>query len=231
MGVRGVVLGSMRERRMRAAKVLPEPGGPWRMRTGNGPPGRRAARSQARQRSQPARDGRLRQARRVSRAPGAGEGCGGRGKGEGGAGGLEESIGAGGGLPAGGRDFDELAFGIGEVEEDLGGQEAAATGSDATPDGEALVLAVVVGLGFQVIEDGVEGAGGGQGVVQVEEFVEEPLAVGGGADGEDVEAAGEGTARRTKAWPSEAVKGMPRRAMSMRGARGLCWRMGLLIPV
>src|SRR5271157_387634 len=77
IGVRGVVLGSTMERRMRAAKVLPEPGGPWRMRTGNGPPGRRAARSQARQRSQPARDGRLRHPRRVSRAPGAGEPAGG----------------------------------------------------------------------------------------------------------------------------------------------------------
>ena len=67
IGVRGVVLGSMMERRMRAAKVLPEPGGPWRMRTGKGPSGRRAARSQARQRSQSARDDRLRQERRVSR--------------------------------------------------------------------------------------------------------------------------------------------------------------------
>ena len=122
---------------------------------------------------------------------GAGDrGGGGRGNGEGGAGGLEESAGAGGGGPASGRDFDKLAFGIGEVEEDLGGQEAAATGSDATPDGEALVLAVVVGLRFQVIEDGVEGAGGWQRVVKGEEFMEEPVAVGGGADGEDVEATG-----------------------------------------
>jgi hypothetical protein len=106
---------------------------------------------------------------------------------------LEESIGPGGGLPAGGRDFDKLAFGIGEVEEDLGGQEAVATASDATPDGEALVLAVVVGLSFQVIEDGVKGAGGRQGVVKVEEFVEEPVAVGVGTDGEDVEATGRDT--------------------------------------
>jgi hypothetical protein len=125
---------------------------------------------------------------------------------------LEESAGAGGGLPAGGRDFDKLAFGIGEVEEDLGGQEAGARGrgpgagngvslggqaaataaSDTAPDGEALVLEVVVGLGFQVIEERVEGAGGWQCFELGEEFMEEPLAVGAGADGEDVETFGGG---------------------------------------
>ena len=111
----------------------------------------------------------------------------GRGEGESGAGGLEEGIGAGGGLPAGGRDFDKLAFGIGEVEENVRGYEAAATGSDATPDGEALVLLVVVGLGFQVIDDSVESVGARERVELGIEFVEEPLAVGAGADGEDVE--------------------------------------------
>src|SRR3974377_1194760 len=65
-------LGARRARRTRAAKVLPEEGGPWRMRKGNGPEGRRAASSQARQRIQAARSGRLRQARRAARAgPGA----------------------------------------------------------------------------------------------------------------------------------------------------------------
>jgi hypothetical protein len=117
---------------------------------------------------------------------------GGRGKGAGGAGGLEESAGAGGGLPASGRDFDKLALGIGEVEEDLVGHDAATTASDATPDGEALVLLVAVGLGFEVIEDGVEGAGARERIVLDEEFMEEPLAVGAGADGEDVETLGRG---------------------------------------
>jgi hypothetical protein len=103
---------------------------------------------------------------------------------------LEGSIGAGGGFPASGRDFDKLATGIGEVDEDVGGDEAATTASDATPDGEALVALVVVGLGFEVIEDGVEGTGGWQGVELSVELMKEPLAVGAGADGEDVEALG-----------------------------------------
>lgn len=115
---------------------------------------------------------------------------GGSGKGESGSGGLEESVGAGGGLPAGGRDFDELALGIGEVEEDLGGDGAVAAASDATEDGEALVLFALAGLGFEEIEDGMEGAGGGDGGVLGVEPMEEPLAVGAGADGEDVETTG-----------------------------------------
>jgi hypothetical protein len=35
----------------------------------------------------------------------------------------------------------------------LGGHPAATTASDATPNGEALAWVVVVGLGFQTIED------------------------------------------------------------------------------
>jgi hypothetical protein len=117
-----------------------------------------------------------------------GRGGGGRGNGAGGAGGLEESVGAGGGGPASGRDFDKLTLGIGEVEEDLGGRDAVGiTASDAMPDGEALVLVFVVGLGFEVIEDRVESAGAREGVVLGVELMEEPLAVGAGADGEDVE--------------------------------------------
>jgi len=119
-------------------------------------------------------------------------GGGGRGEGESGAGDLEESAGPGGGLPAGGRDFDKLALGIGEVEEDLIGHTATTAASDATPDGEALVLVVMMGLGFQVIENRVESAGGRKRVVLGEEFVEEPLAVGAGADGEDEETGGGG---------------------------------------
>jgi hypothetical protein len=37
----------------------------------------------------------------------------------------------------------------------LGGQAGAAPASDATTDGEALAWAVVVGLGFQAIEDSI----------------------------------------------------------------------------
>jgi hypothetical protein len=36
-----------------------------------------------------------------------------------------------------------------------GGKDAATTASEATPNGEALAWAVVVGLGFQAIEDSI----------------------------------------------------------------------------
>ena len=84
-----------------------------------------------------------------------------------------------------------MTFGVGEVEEDLFGEESGTAGADAAEDGKAGVVAVLVGLGLEVIEDGVEGVGGGEGVVLAVELIEEPIAVGAGADGEDVESAGE----------------------------------------
>ena len=62
------------------------------------------------------------------------------------------------------------------------------------------VVVVLVGLGFEEVEEGVEGVGGGDGFVLVEEAVEEPIAEGGGAYGEDVEAAG--------GWDGEANEGL-----------------------
>ena len=41
----------------------------------------------------------------------------------------------------------------------LGGHPAVTRASDATARGEAMVWALVVGLGFRAIEDSVEGAG------------------------------------------------------------------------
>src|ERR1035441_6639930 len=96
----------------------------------------------------------------------------------------------GGNSPVAGGDFDELALGIGEVEEDLIGKEGGAAGADAAEDGKALVDAVLVGLGVEVIEDGVEGVRGGDGIELIEESEEEPIAVFGGPDGEDEEATG-----------------------------------------
>jgi hypothetical protein len=113
---------------------------------------------------------------------------------------LEESIGAGGDLPALGRDFDKLAIRIGEVEEDLVGDGAGSAGTDATPNGEALVVVTLAGLGFQVIEDGVEGVGCGDGIVFRKELVEEPVAIRAGANGEDEESAG--------GWGIEAYEGL-----------------------
>src|SRR5579872_7398885 len=66
--VRGEVQGSIRARSMRAAKDLPEPVGPRRMRMGKGPSGRRAERSQEKQRDQSASEcWRFTEERRVSR--------------------------------------------------------------------------------------------------------------------------------------------------------------------
>ena len=58
VGVRGMEEGSTKARRRRAAVVLPEESGPWKMARGAGREGRKQARSQARQRSQSAREAR-----------------------------------------------------------------------------------------------------------------------------------------------------------------------------
>jgi len=71
----------------------------------------------------------------------------------------------------------------------LGGRERVAAESDPAPDVEALVAAVVAGRSFPVIQDGVEGVGARQSAVLGEGFIEEPMTVGGGTDGEDVESA------------------------------------------
>jgi hypothetical protein len=97
---------------------------------------------------------------------------------------LEEGVVTGGDGPALGGDGDELAVGIGEIEEDLA-REGAAAGADATPDGEGLAIGGEFGLSFEVMEDGVKGVGGGEGIVFGEELEEEPVAEGGGADGKD----------------------------------------------
>jgi len=105
---------------------------------------------------------------------------------------LEESVVTGGDVPAFGGDGDEAAAGIGEVEEDLAEDGMTAAGADATPDGEGLVFTGIVGLGFEVIEDGAEGLGGGERIELGEDVIEEPVAEGGRADGQDEEAAGGG---------------------------------------
>ena len=111
------------------------------------------------------------------------------GEGDGGAGGLEEDVGAGGGFPAGGGDFDELTIGIGEIEEDLIGDTARAGGSDAAKDGKALpAFVVMAGAGFEEVEEGVELVGSKQEFVAAVELVEEPIAEGGRADGVGEEA-------------------------------------------
>jgi hypothetical protein len=82
-------------------------------------------------------------------------------------------------------DFDEVAAVIGEVEEDAVGDAAGAGASDAAVDGEvAAFFVVVVGLAFEVIDDGGELAGGREVFVAAVEFEEIPVVEGAGADGE-----------------------------------------------
>src|ERR1035437_507275 len=119
-------------------------------------------------------------------------GRGGGGEWGGGGGGFEGDAFAGGYGPALGGDFDELAFGVGEVEEDFFGRGEGAAGVDAVGDADVAALGIAGGLGFEVMEDGVEGVGGGDGVVEGEALVEEELTEGAGADGEGEMAAGLG---------------------------------------
>src|ERR1035437_3821748 len=111
-------------------------------------------------------------------------GRGGGGEWGGGGGGFEGDAFAGGYGPALGGDFDELAFGVGEVEEDFFGRGEGAAGVDAVGDADIAVLGIAGGLRFQVMENGVEGVGGGDGVTLREALIEEALAEGAGTDGE-----------------------------------------------
>jgi len=107
---------------------------------------------------------------------------------------------------------------IGEVECDPVGREVD-TGGDAAIDGEVLVVVVFVGLGFEVIEDRVEGVGGGKGIVLGEEAIEEPVAIGAGADGEDVVAAG-GEAKADEGLSVGGGKGEPLLGDGEQGCEG-----------
>ena len=85
--------------------------------------------------------------------------------------------------PAIAGDFDVLAVGIGEIEEDFVGDGAKAAGIDAVRDADVAGEGIASGLGVEVMEDGVEGVGGGDGVELGVAEVEEPLAKGAGATG------------------------------------------------
>src|ERR1039457_1979714 len=105
----------------------------------------------------------------------------GGGEGAGGGGSFEGDAFTGGDGPALGGDFDELACGVGEVEEDFVGGGGKTAAVDAVGDAEIAALGIAGGLGFEVMENGVEGVGGGDGVVEGEALVENPLTEGAGA--------------------------------------------------
>ena len=158
---------------------------------GKGPKGRRAVRSQAKQQSQL---GSLRAKR--SRGEGA---WGSESPGSWGWGGAgwrgevsEGDADTGGDSPAVAGDFDVLAVGIGEVEEDCFGDGEGAAGIDAVGDADVAGGGIAGGLGVEVMEDGVEGVAGGEGVGFGVAEVEEPLAEGAGEDGDGVKAEGVG---------------------------------------
>ena len=112
------------------------------------------------------------------------------GEGVGGGRGFEGDAFAGGYAPAGGGDFDELAGGVGEVEEDPFRSGGGAAGIDAAGNTDVAAMGISGGLGLEVMDDGGEGRAGGDGVVLGEGLVEEPLAKGAGADGEGAIAGG-----------------------------------------
>ncbi len=125
----------------------------------------------------------------------------GRGEGAIGAGEFEVNGVAGGEFPAFGGDLDELRLGVGEVDEDTVGDGFVATTIDAAADDDAGAGGVAGGLGFEVAEDGVPVAGGGDGAELGVAPIEEVFAEVAGAEGEgagteagDGRDAGEGAA-------------------------------------
>ena len=122
---------------------------------------------------------------------GAGVGRCGRGEGESGEGGLKGSGVIGGDAPTLGRDFDELASVVGEVEEDFFGGVGIAAVVDAVGDAD-IGVRVVGGLGFEVVEEGIPGGKRGDGLEAGEGFGEEPIAEGAGAEGQGEDADGAG---------------------------------------
>src|ERR1039457_3268110 len=94
---------------------------------------------------------------------GRGVGLFGGGEGAGGGGSFEEDPFLGSYGPALGGNFDELAFGVGEIEEDFFGRGGDAAGVDAVGDADVAALGLAGGLRFQVMEDEAGGGGGGGG--------------------------------------------------------------------
>jgi hypothetical protein len=137
---------------------------------------------------------------------------------------------AGGYGPALGGDFDELAFVVGEVEEDFFGRGEGAAGVDAIRDADVAAVGIAGGLGFEVTEDGVEGVGGGDGVKLREGLIEEALAEGAGSDGEGEIAARELGGNGDEGAPAEgsewgAALGDAEEGVEARGTAGVGWGM------
>ena len=125
--------------------------------------------------------------RRLFRIGGAGDGEGSRG-----CGGFEVDALALADLPAGGGDFDVAALGIGEVDQNLFGDDGGAAPIDAAGDADVEMIGVAGGLGFEVAADGAPGLVAGDEAAFRVGFGGEPLAKGSGGDGEGAMSAGVG---------------------------------------
>jgi hypothetical protein len=112
-------------------------------------------------------------------------GCGRLRNGEGGGwgGGFENGALAGGNLPTIRGDFDELAFGVGEIEENGFGDGAVSAAMNAARRGPTASFRTAGGLRFEVAEDGREGMGRRDGLEFGVALGVQPLAEGTGTDG------------------------------------------------
>jgi hypothetical protein len=97
--------------------------------------------------------------------------------------------------PAFGDDGDTVAGGVGEIDEESVGTGRVVAGADAEEDLGAEGIEVVEGAGFEEVEDVAEGVRGGERVAEGEVLVEEPVAEGGGAEGDGLEGVEVGEAR------------------------------------
>jgi hypothetical protein len=115
------------------------------------------------------------------RVAGGGEG---RGHGRGARGRFEGHLVVGDDGPALRGDVHHVALGTGEVDEDGVGDEGLAAGADPEGDGDPPGAGFADGAGLELVEDGAEGLRiGGVAVLDLV-LAEEPVAEGGGAEGD-----------------------------------------------
>jgi hypothetical protein len=102
---------------------------------------------------------------------------------------FDGDVGGGADAPALGSDFDEFAVGVGEVEEEAGGDVGIVDEADAAADEDVGIVEVGgEGAGLEEVEEGVPDVGGRVGIVLGPVAGDEPVAEGFGAEGEVVDA-------------------------------------------
>jgi hypothetical protein len=81
-------------------------------------------------------------------------------------------------------DFDDIADRVGEVDQEGLGNAGWFAGADTEGDGDAGGLGFADGAGFEEVENGMKGMAAREVVVSDLVFAEEPVAEGGGAEGD-----------------------------------------------